>query len=149
MYSLVQVYLFLIACIGWFLLEKRANRTSKRSESFSLIAPIISILNDIEEMAEEQLFTNLDAKKSPKSQQELLHKRLVFSTKSLSKFDLLRSRLNLLSDRKIKIPNSKLIELKQSLTLASIDDVSKYQAVLGSSQSIQLELHNAFEREYK
>ncbi|TON29728.1 hypothetical protein CGH59_23415, partial [Vibrio parahaemolyticus] len=91
----------------------------------------------------------LDAKKSPKSQQELLHKRLVFSTKSLSKFDLLRSRLNLLSDRKIKIPNSKLIELKQSLTLASIDDVSKYQAVLGSSQSIQLELHNAFEREYK
>ncbi|MFA0412341.1 hypothetical protein AB4520_00870 [Vibrio renipiscarius] len=140
---------FLIACIGWFLLEKRANRTSRRSESFSLITPIISILNEIEEMAEDQLFANLDAKKDLTQQQDLLSKRLVFSTKSLSKFDLLRSRLTLLSSRNIAIPNSKLIELKQSLTLASIDDISKYQAVLTSSQSIQLELHNAFERTYQ
>lgn len=140
---------FSIACIGWFLLEKRANRTSKRSETFSLITPVITILNDLEDMTEKQLHAHFNASINKEAKKKLLGERLVFSTKSLSKFDLLRSRLTLLNDRRISIPMSKLIELKQSLTLSNIDDISKYQIVLHSSRSIQLELQNAFEREYK
>lgn len=140
---------FFIACLGWYLLEKRVNRTSKRSETFSLITPLISILNDFEDMAEEQLHAHLDATISDKAKKKLLGERLVFSIKSLSKFNLLRSRLILLNDRNITISDCKLIELKQSLTMNNIDDASKYQVVINSCQSIQLELYNAFERKYK
>lgn len=136
---------FLIALIGWHLLDRRANRTARRSEIFSSITPLISILNEIDKMAEEHLFDFLDGNMV---ESNAINKKQIFTTKSLSKIDLFRTRLDSFSDKGVGISSQDLIALKRALTESDIDGVAKYKSILDSTGRIHRELYAAFDRKF-
>ena len=144
---------FLIAGYGWNLLNKRADKTAKRSETFSLISIIISLLNDFEIMAEEQfkgqynemsLVGPIHLSKLKRNSRE----QQINEAKFLARYNLFTARLVHLESRNIKIPESHLIELKKAMTLDAVNSPIAYQKVLRATQKIHQELYIAFDREY-
>lgn len=135
---------FLIAAYGWYLLNKRANRTAVRSETFTLISSVRDILNDIEELAENQLEIYLGRDEIKKGSAHVQ----ILEAKFLAKFRLLQSRLTYLESKLVKVPDSFKISLKQAMTLEKIDSPAKFSKVLAKSQELQQEIHHAFDNSY-
>lgn len=135
---------FSIAAYGWYLLNKRANKTALRSETFTLISSVRDILTDIEELAENQLenYTGVDP-----SKKSLVYSQILES-KFLAKFQLLQSRLEYLESKLVKVPDSFKISLRQAMTLEKIDSPMKFSRVLSKSQELQQEIHHAFDCSY-
>ncbi|UPR52532.1 hypothetical protein ITG09_02460 [Vibrio cyclitrophicus] len=130
---------FTISGIGWYLLDKRANRSSKRSETFSLITPTISLLNDLSEMAEN----SFNERKGWDQEKQQL-----FEVKFHAKFSLLRTKLEQLQSRKVPISNARLIDLRKAYTLGAINSITSFNNALNASQAIEVDLYSAFEREH-
>ncbi|EOA6544917.1 TPA: hypothetical protein ACGU7E_003795 [Vibrio vulnificus] len=133
---------FSIAWIGWSKLERRTERTANRSESFSLLTPTISLIGDIKKLAEEQL--ELSSDKTHKS----LKKRQAADIKFLTKYQLLRTKLNILKQRNILIAEHLLVDLRIAYTNGPIDDIKKLHTAFNSADRIDIELYAAFERAY-
>ncbi len=131
----------IISGIGWCLLERRANKSAKRSETFSLIAPSISLLSDIQELAESYFNAQADGCSN-------LHTNQVLEIKFHTKFDLLRTKFAQLEYRDIRVKRSQLIELRQAYTLHPIDSAVRYQNALECCLAIETELYDAFERRH-
>lgn len=134
-----------ISGIGWYLLGVRAHKTSKRSETFSLLTPTISLLSEFQTMAEDavKVNTTTNLKQTPN-----IHPQQVFETKFHSKFNLLRTKLDQLNTRNINIANKQLIDLKKAYTLNPIDNIFRYKSAIEQCHIIEVELYRAFEREY-
>lgn len=141
-----------ISGIGWYLVAKRANKSSRRSETFSLLNPVISLLSEFQSMAEEAFNTP-----SPLAMKDedfelngmkVVNKQQIFEIKFHTKYDLLRCKLGQLEQRKVEIPGDKLIELRKAYTLEKISSPLHYQQALRACHDIEKELHVSFDREY-
>jgi hypothetical protein len=144
----------LIASIGWILLYRRTNKMARRSETFSLISEVISILKEFEMIAEDQLkeFIELSAIVGPNTHSDIkkrMQKVQLIEGKFLVKFNLFRQRLNHLEKRKIFIDSEFLIKIKQAMTSGNIDTTIKYQIVLHSTYDVHHTLYKSFEEIYK
>lgn len=143
---------FGIAWMGWSKLERRAEQSASRSESFSLLTPAISLINNIKGLAEEQLEIPLLSELPDENLQEEsakhLKKRQAADIKFHTMYQLLRTKLSLLEERKICIPANLLAELRMAYTNGHIDNVRKFQIALSSADKIDTELYVAFERAY-
>jgi len=143
-----------IACLGWFLLYKRTNKMARRSETFSLISEIISIIQEFESIAEEQLkqFIDISEVVGPNTLCDTT-KRMkmaqLMEGKFLIKFKLFRQRLKHLEKRHIFIKPKELIEIKKAMTSGSINTTEQYQIVLNSTQCVHSALYDRFEDIYK
>ena len=170
---------FSIAWLGWAKLEKRAEKMATRSESFSLLTPTISLLNEFRLMAENSLHASssssadssfeeinqndifyskfrsprirahFPAHKKDKKNPESLIKKQSFDMKFHSKYQLLTSKLKQLDARGIKTPNNLLINLRIAFTDNTIDSLPKYHKALMATDQIESELYIGFERAYK
>ena len=144
---------FCIAAYGWGFLNKRANKSAKRSETFSLISIVTSILDDFDSMAETQFKEYIiDAalvgpirlsKQRYNAQKQQMHE-----AKFLTRYGIFRARLLHLEGRNVVIPAANLLELKKAMTLTAINSSINYQKALIATQKIHQELYLAFEREH-
>ena len=143
---------FGIAWMGWSKLEKRTERTSNRSESFSLLTPTIALIGEIKKLAEEQLaipqILDMPDDDFEAKAQSNLKKRQAADIKFHTKYQLLRTKLKLLEQRNIRIPNNLLVELRKAYTSGPIDDVKKLHKAFTTADRIDMELYTAFERVY-
>lgn len=131
---------FLIACIGWFILHWRTNRTSKRSETFSMLSSAFGVLEQLEKLSEEHLKDinkKLDA-------EEFLLIRQVFSAQILAKAKFFRSKVEYLEKRGITLTEAKHIELRDSLTMSDFSTIQEYQRLLNLTSDIRYELYKSF-----
>ncbi|AIW12892.1 hypothetical protein VITU102760_20045 [Vibrio tubiashii] len=139
---------FSIAWLGWNKLEKRAEKTSLRSESFSLLGPTITLISEFREMAENSLYERSSSSYDPISSKDKLIKRQGFDIKFHAKYQLLKTKLAQLQTRGISIPEDKLVELRMAFTTSEIDNIKSYSIALNASDRIEVELYSAFERTY-
>lgn len=143
---------FGIAWMGWSKLERRAEKSASRSESFSLLAPAISLINNIKDLAEEQLaipnLLEMEDDDFMNKSAEYLKRRQAADIKFHTMYKLLRTKLTLLEARDIRLPTNLLAELRMAYTNGHIDNVKKFQLALSSADRIDIELYTAFERAY-
>jgi len=144
---------FVIAAYGWGLLNKRANKSARRSETFSLISVVTSILDEFDSMAENQFKeyindVDLVGPLQLSKQKCNVQKQQMYEAKFLTRFTVFRARLHHLEGRNVVIPAKILIELKKAMTLSAINSSISYQKALTATQKIHQELYLAFEREY-
>ncbi|MDE1333591.1 hypothetical protein [Vibrio aestuarianus] len=139
---------FGIAWLGWNKLEKRAEKTSLRSESFSLLGPTITLVSEFRDMAENSLYERSSTANISISASDKLIKRQGFDIKFHTKYQLLRVKLEQLKSRGIAIPEDKLVDLRIAYTSSEINNIKSYSVALGASDRIEIELYAAFERAY-
>jgi hypothetical protein len=144
---------FCIAAYGWGFLNKRADKSAKRSETFTLISIVTSILDDFDLMAETQFkeYINDAALVGPLQSSKYkcnAQKQQMYEAKFLTRFGIFRARLLHLEGRNVVIPTANLIELKKAMTLTAINSSISYQKTLTATQKIHQELYLAFEREH-
>ncbi|HDY7680400.1 TPA: hypothetical protein RQJ94_003406 [Vibrio vulnificus] len=135
---------FSIACVGWFILQWRTNRTSKRSETFSMLTSAFSVLEQLEKLSEEHL-KNIN--KNHDIEDNLLI-RQVFSAQILAKANFFRSKVEYLEKRGITLTDSKHIELRDSLTMSDFSTISEYQRLLNLTSDIRNDLYKSFHLAY-
>lgn len=144
---------FFIAFIGWHLLDLRATKTAERSEAFTEISGIITILREFESMAEmsfkEEIFlseslTELNSVEFKKIKNNI---RLIQS-KFLIRNSLFRERIRHLAKRGVVISETLQINIKITMTLNPIDSTARYQQALAATQAVHSELYNIFESKY-
>ncbi|EKO3482277.1 hypothetical protein M0358_002379 [Vibrio fluvialis] len=140
---------FSIAWLGWNKLEKRAERSAQRSETFSLLNPTVGLIGEFRDIAEEALMKQSISNGSPSSDiSHTLLKKQLLDTKFLTKYNLLRTKLTQLESRNIAIASNLLIDLRISFTDGSIDSMPKYSKAIMATDRIETELYQAFERAY-
>ncbi|KQB10062.1 hypothetical protein [Vibrio metoecus] len=137
---------FSIAWLGWHKLEKRADRSSHRSETFSLLAPTIRLIDEFRSIAEDALLKQSSELLEDKC--SILLRKQLLDAKFHSKYNMFKTKLSQLESRRIGIPSNLLIELRIAFTDGSIDSLSKYSKALLATDRIETELYNAFERTY-
>ncbi|WP_318504332.1 hypothetical protein [Photobacterium leiognathi] len=129
-----------IACIGWFILQWRTNKTSKRSETFAMLSSAFTVLEQIESLAEEHV------KKINKTKdvEENLLRRQMFSTKILAKEKFFRTQVRLLERRSINLSSDSYIELRDRLTMSDFSTIVEYQRLMNVTADIRKDLYRSF-----
>jgi DNA primase large subunit len=135
---------FAIACLGWFILQWRTNKTSKRSETFSMLSSAFTVLEQLEELAEEHL---KNIKKATDIEDNLLL-RQIFSAQILAKANFFRAKIEYLEKRGIYLEASKHIELRDKLTMSDFSTITEYQQLLNLTSNIRNELYKSFHLTY-
>lgn len=136
---------FSIASFGWFLLYRRSNQTSKRSETFSMLSNALTALNELEKTAEEHMKAMSHI---TDSKENLLHRQM-FSTKVLAKSTFFRSKVDFLKQRSISLDIKKYLELKDALTMNDFSTINEYRILLRVTNNIRNELYSSFHQMYK
>lgn len=133
-----------IACIGWFILQWRTNKTSKRSETFAMLTSAFAVLDQIELVAEE----HVKKIKKTKDVEENLLRRQMFSTKILAKEKFFRTQVSLLERRSINLSTDSYIELRDKLTMSDFSTIVEYQQLMNVTADIRKDLYSSFHKVY-
>ena len=139
---------FFIALIGWHLLDQRATKTAERSEAFTEISGIITILREFEGMAEmlfkEEMLLTESSTDSDKTKKNIT----LIESKFLIRDSLFRERILHLAKRGVVVSETLQINIKKAMTLHPIDSTTRYQQALAATQALHSELYNIFEKKY-